>query len=550
MQNKTRNLRRRGLRWSTLLLAVLLLVSYGSFPAEAADTESRIRIYSDAKYADTFLNRNDTWAEAIGDGLDILAGDAVTLRLEVRDGYVVATRGALRVPPEGVPVRATDKVGAYGQYHCSADDGLLCGLGDAAADEPAAGFYYHTLSAAVADVNAGTPGANASAAADAVLLCQEGSSAVVTLLRDTEIDTTLALFADMTLDLDGHVLTARGITAVQILSGRAVIDGRKVGSAICVTEAGGEHAITLSGGTAAVLGGSYRITDSDKNSAIRVEAGELDMEGVEISADGTGFVRGMDIAAQATVRMTDSRVRSIGTGDSAAIYCFGTLNADRCELWTEGGKKARALNVQQGTATISNSRVEAYADYVKDGEYQSHSQGMLNYLGTLKVNDCYVFGLHSGIQNAGTLYINGGIYEGYGHGGIYFGNNDTVAYVQDAVLRECAKPEGYVVNASYNRAGCYIGGGSTSNRISVYMDNCDITGSQWGFVLRGTSNEKDNKLCISNSRVSGKIRIDHESHRLYMGAGNAFSAENAASSTGVPMPQSVIYTNETYRFQD
>jgi hypothetical protein len=147
------------------------------------------------------------------------------------------------------------------------------------------------------------------------------------------------------------------------------------------------------------------------------------------------------------------------------------------------------------------------------------------------------------VNNAGTLYINGGTYEGYGHGGIYF-NVGTTAYVRNATIKDNPKmPEGYTATANHNGAGFYIGSG---DNIKVYMDNCKIYGTASQIVLRGSSGEQNNTLYISRSKLYDldgdylSVRIDNDTHKLYIGKGSNFTAENTT------LPSAVIATDEVY----
>ena len=96
-------------------------------------------------------------------------------------------------------------------------------------------------------------------------------------------------------------------------------------------------------------------------------------------------------------------------------------------------------------------------------------------------------------------------------------------------------------------------GGADSNNITVYMDNCDIYGSANQIVLRGTSNEKNNSLYISNSTIHDldgnniAVHIDNDTHRLYIGKGNNFTASNAVTwGTITNWDGIVVNTDETY----
>ena len=156
------------------------------------------------------------------------------------------------------------------------------------------------------------------------------------------------------------------------------------------------------------------------------------------------------------------------------------------------------------------------------------------------MNNCYAMGTHSGMTSNGTLYVNGGTFEGYGHGGIYFSGTGTTAYVRDAILRDCDMPDGYTSTHTRNGAGGYLG---SDTKLKVYMDNCDIYGISASqiFVIKTT----DNALYISNSTINNSnggdanVRID-SGNTLYLGVGNNFTAEDTNN------PEAVIVTDEVY----
>jgi len=235
-------------------------------------------------------------------------------------------------------------------------------------------------------------------------------------------------------------------------------------------------------------------------------------------------------------------------GGTATIISLGNLVINGATI-NANSFNNRVIGVQigsTGTSVISNSSISAYSTYnycedSNDGYYCSSSNGVVN-VGVLTVNNTYVMGTHAGLQNKGSLYINGGVYEGFGHGGIYFSGAGTTSYVENATIRECDMPAGYTNTANDNNAGMYIGGSEGMDNISVYMNNCDIYGSAKPLVLRSTSGEKNNSLYISYSRINEgiNIRIDDNSHKLYSGIGNNFRSENTT------LPSAVIDTNEVY----
>ena len=415
--------------------------------------------------------------------------------------------------------------------------------------------YYASISDAVGDINAGTAGENADAleeTAEVAMYEDENGKFVVELLKDIRLDSTLTISSDATIVLNGYALSANGISAIEITDGDVVINGVENGSEIYVANAGSARAVLLSGGNAQLISGAYSITSANNTSCIGVSGGEMKIDGAVISANGaSGNVRGIDIGAQGTAYIDNSDIKAFCTGANAyGINAYGKLTIDNSKVFVNGDTKTRALIVAKGaTANASNSEFIGYTTILV--KVTRSSQGISN-SGKLTINDCYAYGNHSGISNAGELYIKGGTYESPGNGGIYFGNIGTPAYVYDATIRRCPQKEGLDASqADFNDAGFYIGGGSDRNNVVVFMDNCDIGGDVWAITLRGTSNEHDNALYISNSRLTGKgyVRVDNNTHRLFIGAGNNFTINDVADLSKNPLDAgTVIITDATYRY--
>lgn len=211
----------------------------------------------------------------------------------------------------------------------------------------------------------------------------------------------------------------------------------------------------------------------------------------------------MYAASTATLNVSDATIiatETTGTTRGFSITAGGYANIENCTITatTDNAKSYGIYN--SGTTVVSNCTINAYSNYSVSSNL---SQGILNYYNAeITVNDCYVYGTHSGIQNAGTLYVNGGTYKGYGHGGIYFSGEGTTSYVRNAKLTEADMPDGYIANdetSPCNHAGFYIGG---NNNITVYMDNCDIYGADSPFVIRESADQQFSTLHISNSTVN------------------------------------------------
>lgn len=177
----------------------------------------------------------------------------------------------------------------------------------------------------------------------------------------------------------------------------------------------------------------------------------------------------------------------------------------------------------------------------------SESFGILN-RGVMALNDVHSIGLSAGlmINGAEITYINGGLYQGYSHGGIYFGGTGTTTYAKDATIEQIGVLDGYTNNGmTQGVQGAYIGGGSGKDNIVVYMDNCTIKplSGSGAFKFRDTSGEKNNTVYMSNMKIMGSTYVTlTPTHHLYIGTGCPEVKYDSKYS------DLVVYTNEVYRF--
>lgn len=382
--------------------------------------------------------------------------------------------------------------------------------------------YFSTLNDAVDAVNKGTVvenGVENKEGAVAGVYVGENNVHNVVLLKDT---TEMYLWpsADMVINLGGHIFTSKDNMAMYCPSNNIYIDGRLPGSGIHVTTTDGVPAQGLMVDSACNLtinGGTYTSIGTNQTSAIVMVRGT-------VTAQNATFVG----------KTTTGRM------DGFCTYAGSTTNIINCDVLASGGN-AQAYGIFVGdncSVTITGSSIKGYSNYNHNGtSYTASSLGIYQSANsTLTLNDCSVSGTLAGLQTYGTLNVNGGMYEGYGHGGFYFTGKSTKSYVSNATIRECLMPEGYTNNDGTNHVGFYIGTGSGN---SIYMDNCTIESNGSAIVLRGSSGDS---LYISNSRIGEdrKIRIDSAAQKLYIGVGNNFTADDTT------LPSAVITTNETY----
>ena len=204
-------------------------------------------------------------------------------------------------------------------------------------------------------------------------------------------------------------------------------------------------------------------------------------------------------------------------------------------------------NYEGAKMAIANTNV--FADAEGSSVDASYSIG-INNSGELKFYSGSVYGVHSGLQNSAgaKLYIYGGTFDGYGHGGIYFSQGENgEAYVENATLKS-GEYNGKHDESKFSPAhggSFYIGGGTKANNSNnkVYMNGCTITSVKGTMgVLKGSSGEINNQLYISNSTIESgkKMRID-ENQKLFVGKGTNITEANVSSVDRVE------FTNEEYK---
>lgn len=221
---------------------------------------------------------------------------------------------------------------------------------------------------------------------------------------------------------------------------------------------------------------------STGNNVIKVSSGNLQLDGQQ------GKIKISNTQEGATI----SAIKVEENASLAAVDCF--IEAD-C-------KRGFANAIHSfGNVTLTQCNIMGKADHTANAaknNYATTSRAVFAEKGSLVVNDCYVYGMHSGITAKCELTVNGGTYDGYSHGGIYFAAENKIARIYNAKLNDAALLDGYSDDgrAGTNHAGMYIGGARNMN---VYMDNCEIYGYSQPIVM------KDNAasyLYISNSKMN------------------------------------------------
>lgn len=163
-----------------------------------------------------------------------------------------------------------------------------------------------------------------------------------------------------------------------------------------------------------------------------------------------------------------------------------------------------------------------------------------------------------GFKNA---IVNGGQYTALCHSGaatvIYVGTGATAVISNCEINGTTGTKIGHGIGAQGETtiSGCTINMTETdvdtigvniagNSNIAVYMDNCDIRSTATEFVALqlATGSAQNNTLYVSNTNISeGRvINIGNDTHKLYIGKGNNFTADDTN------LPSAVITTNEVY----
>lgn len=343
----------------------------------------------------------------------------------------------------------------------------------------------------------------------------ENNIPYVVLFEDASFSEKITINKDMVLKLNARTLSFNSSVGLEINTNNVTIDAEDLGSKITISSNEvSSNAIKVDSGKCVVLGGEITSnsnalgTAEDSNACILVEnLADLSMKGTKIvAADETNGT----ISAIMVKRGGEAYLSNINV---EAVSPYG-LNV------------TTILN--EGETTAVNSIFVAKANYTANEahtDYASNSRGLYNF-GIIKLKDCNVLGTHSGMTTRGVAYVDGGIFGGYSHGGIYFSGGQTESYVKNASIKQIPMFEGFYDDgiAGTNQAGMYVGG---ANNIIVYMDNCEFTGNYYPFVMKKSCS--NNKLYISNSVATEGftkyIRLDTTSNTLYIGKGNNFSAD-------------------------
>ncbi len=452
--------------------------------------------------------------------------------------------------------------------------------------------YYGSLSAAISDVNNGVT--------DNALSVREGAKAAVftahtgartvMLLEDVSENTEIVVSRDIDLALNGKTLTFT-VPAAYLIFGEGTdcrIFGNVNGSTVsktcdCSAYGSNPRLIYSKANLLEVHGGDYVFRTATQKPVvtfnIAIGAGKVLIDGCTVVTENTDtssvkavrciqndakrlVLRNTSLSAvngqaQCALTYTNAEIENCvmmcrsGESTSACIFAdeSAVLDLHGCEVKAVSNSGNSRAMVTSGTSIVHAKDCMFLGDAINCHATGPHAIGIRAQSGSeITLDDCTVFGTHSGISASGKVYINGGVYTGYCHGGVYISGDGTgLTYINDATLR-CGNYEGefdYSGKTEEVYGSMYIGGNANANNLTAYLDGCTITNEGNNpIVMRGTDGEKNNTIYISNSTVLGVIRIDNDTLKLMVGTGTNIS------EIKIDNPSRAEFTQRLYRKND
>lgn len=444
--------------------------------------------------------------------------EGTTLEVEISGEY--PTDGRVSIVDGKVDINGTSMI--IGDYSVSFD-----GQGNIQVGKKPELEYYNDIYQIIGNINSGNSNGTGEVSgenAEFAYYVDENDKPNLVILKDLELESEFVLSTDMIIDLGGKTLAFDNELGIKVTSGDVTIKGEAAGSKVVVSnDTQASTVLKVDSGSCTISGGTYQ---ADSNG---IGTDQTTDNNIVVGSTGTLIIDNAKILSNDTEGGTLVGVY-VNNGGTATV-----TNSD-IEINSLNGLKSDGIR-NYGTMTLTNTSIAAYSNYTANAaknDYATSTRG-INNEGTMILKNCYVYGAHSGIRSLGTLYVDGGTYEGYGHGGFYFGGASTTSYVKNATVRLSDIKVGYDDGiAGSNKAGFYVGGASN---ITIYVDKCEISGSYYPFVLRSSGGESNNNVYISNSNINKDtmeryIRNDGSSNKVYIGVGNNFGIVESYKESG------------------
>ena len=346
----------------------------------------------------------------------------------------------------------------------------------------------------------------------------------VVLVKDYNINDTFMISSDMILDLSGKTLICK--EQIVITNGcNVIIKGVINKSSILFNNMIYSNSINVINNSSLIIeGGNYDFDFYDPNLeinpsiAISVDStSRLHINGANInSGNSAGFSNSLYVDNGGELFIEDSTIKNNYGGN--AIYNVGTVN-------------------------INNSNIESISDFQSDSSNTSFTYKSIgiNNLGEVTIKNSYAYGSHSGIYSTGTLLVDGGTYEGYAFGGIYYRGSNTTNYLKNATVKYSIVKDGSDLGTGgSNNTALYVGGGSGNK---IYIDKCTLDAPFYPVNIKSNNDENNNAVYISNTNALGfskYFRNDGSTNKIYIGVNNNFDIINTYLESGS------VKTNDDY----
>lgn len=322
-----------------------------------------------------------------------------------------------------------------------------------------------------------------------------------------------------------------------------------------------------------------RITDAKDTRVIEAQGQELRINNSRLSVASYGpawavvqWGDQISVMDSTILAVSDAwNAKGIFTKDAVAKVLIenSTISATTKSDITTGsdGPAADGLRVVSDStvSNIKNSRI--FADAKGVNVTAGAFAVSISNAGIMHLKNVDVLGTHSGCTSSGKLYVSGGTFCGFCHGGFYIVRNEDggEAFINDALIKcgnynQVLDEDGetvlfghfvdkYATEEMLGKiyAATYVG----YDNNTAYFDGCtfDHAGVHFCVVLRGSSGEQNITVNISNSTIGddGWIRVDNETHTLNVGVGTDITADKIRDKNGTSQPGWVVFTNKLYR---
>lgn len=307
--------------------------------------------------------------------------------------------------------------------------------------------------------------------------------------------------------------------------------------------------IQNTGSNTIVRGGNWAVNTTGNTMArMGASAGTLTTENTEISVEAANsYAVALYNDASTVSGVTKTGILHV-KNSSVKAHTSAETTYEACGI--HNSKAGTVAHVNDTTIFTDSQDFDAHEDGLG-----THSIAVVNAVDAIcHLTNVIAHGTHSCLSNQGKIYVNGGTYTGFCHGGIYCSHGtEGEAFVNDAYLRDGYYEGIYTDYYASNTASCvggfYIGGGEDDrcSNMVAYFDNCKIEGVYRALVMRGSDGEQNNKAYLSNCTfISGDVARginihDNTNHLVYLGEGCNYTAENATH------PEQVVQTMENYR---